>query len=162
LNTVTALFASWVITNYQGLIGQVAILAAFQSVIAGLGGNSGSQNVVMIVRSLALGKLDTKRLLRVMGKQMLVGLMQGLSVGVVVGLGVSIWQGNPYLGFVITLAMIANMIVAGLISTIVPVALTAIGKDPALASSVLVTAGTDSFGFFVFLTLASYFIKYLR
>lgn len=162
LNTLTALFASWVITNYEGLIGQVAILAAFQSVIAGLGGNSGAQNVVMIVRSLALGKLDTKKLVRIMGKQMLVGLMQGLSVGIVVGIGVSIWRGNLYLGFVITLAMIANMIVAGLISTIVPVGLTAIGKDPALASSVLVTAATDSFGFFVFLTLASYFINYLR
>ncbi len=162
LNTLTALFASWVITNYEGLIGQVAILAAFQSVIAGLGGNSGSQNVVMIVRSLALGKLETRKLLRVMGKQMLVGLMQGISVGTVVGIGVAVWQGNPYLGFVIALAMVANMVVAGLISTIVPVGLTAIGKDPALASSVLVTAGTDSFGFFVFLTLASYFINYLR
>jgi len=162
LNTLTALFASWVISNYEGLIAEVAILAAFQSVIAGLGGNSGSQNVVMIVRSLALGKLDTKRLLQVMGKQMLVGLMQGLSVGIIVGVGVSIWQGNPYLGLVITLAMIANMVVAGLISTIVPVALTAIGKDPALASSVFVTACTDSFGFFVFLALASYFINYLR
>ena len=150
LNTLTALFASWVITNYEGLIGQVAILAAFQSVIAGLGGNSGSQNVVMIVRSLALGKLDTKKLLRIMAKQMLVGLMQGLSVGIVVGISVSIWRGNVYLGFVIALAMIANMILAGLISTVVPVGLTAIGKDPALASSVLVTAATDSFGFFVF------------
>jgi magnesium transporter len=162
LNTITALFASWVITNFEGLIGQVAVLAAFQSVIAGLGGNSGSQNVVMIVRSLALGKLDTKKLLRVMVRQMLVGFMQGLSVGLVVGVGVSIWQGNPYLGIVIALAMIANMVVAGMVSTLVPVGLTAIGKDPALASSVLVTAGTDSFGFFVFLTLASYFINYLR
>ncbi len=104
----------------------------------------------MIVRSLALGKLDTKKLLRIMAKQMLVGLMQGLSVGIVVGISVSIWRGNVYLGFVIALAMVANMILAGLISTVVPVGLTAIGKDPALASSVLVTAATDSFGFFVF------------
>jgi magnesium transporter len=162
LNTITALFASWVITNYEGLIGQVAILAAFQSIIAGLGGNSGAQTVVMIVRSLALGKLDTKRMLHIMGKQMLVGLAQGLSVGLVVGIGVSLWRGNIYLGVVITLAMVANMVIAGLISTIVPVALTSVGKDPALASSVLVTAATDSFGFFVFLSLASYFLNFLR
>ena len=161
LNTLTALFASWVITNFEGLIGQVAILAAFQSVIAGIGGNSGTQTVVMIVRALALDKLDSKRLLQVMGKQVLVGLMQGLSVGIVVGVSVALWRGNFYLGVVITLAMIANMMIAGLISTLVPVGLTAIGKDPALASSVLVTAATDSFGFFIFLTLASYFIHFL-
>jgi magnesium transporter len=162
LNTITALFASWVITNFEGLIGQVAILAAFQSVIAGMGGNSGTQTVVMIVRALALDKMEPKRLLHVIGKQMLVGLMQGLSVGLVVGTSVALWRGNFYLGVVITLAMVANMVIAGLISTIVPVGLTAIGKDPALASSVLVTAATDSFGFFVFLSLAAYFINNLQ
>ena len=158
LNMLTAIFASWVVTNFQDVIAQVAVLAAFQSVIAGLGGNSGSQNVVMIVRSMALGKMDPKRIWSVLGRQVLIGMLQGLAVGSVVGIGISIWQNNFHLGLVVFLAMIANMMIAGAIGTLVPFLLKALGKDPALASTVLVTAATDSFGFFIFLTLASAFL----
>jgi magnesium transporter len=161
LNTVTALFASWVISNFQGLIGQVAILAAFQSIVAGLGGNTASQNVAMIVRALALGKMDEKKIWMIIAKQVLIGVLQGAAVGVVVGIGVGIWQANLYLGLILALAMIGNMIVAGVIGTLVPLALRSFGQDPALASSVLVTAATDSAGFFIFLSLASLFIQYL-
>lgn len=161
LNTLTALFASWVITNFETLIGEVAILAAFQSVVAGLGGNSATQNVVMIVRSMALGKLSTKQLWPILGRQVFVGFIQGLAVGTVVGIGVSIWRGNPFLGLVLGLAMIGNMVVAGIIGTLVPFGLTASGRDPALASSVLVTAATDSAGFFIFLSLATLFLSYI-
>jgi len=161
LNMVTALFASWVITNFEGLIAQVAILAAFQSVVAGLGGNTASQNVAMIVRALALGKIDPKKLWKVTIRQVLVGMLQGIAVGIVIGFGVALWQNNLYLGVILALAMVGNMIVAGIIGTLVPLGLRAIGLDPALASSVLVTAVTDSAGFFIFLSLASLFITYL-
>src|SRR3990172_269444 len=161
LNMVTALFASWVITNFEGLIAQVAILAAFQSVVAGLGGNTASQNVAMIVRALALGKIDPKKIWKVTMRQVLVGMLQGIAVGIVIGFGVALWQNNLYLGVILALAMVGNMIVAGIIGTLVPLGLRAIGLDPALASSVLVTAVTDSAGFFIFLSLASLFITYL-
>jgi len=158
LNMLTALFASWVVTNFQEVIAQVAVLAAFQSVIAGLGGNTGSQNVVMIVRAMALGKMDSKKIWQVMGRQIIIGLLQGLAVGLIAGVGIMLWQNNFHLGFVVFLAMVANMVIAGIIGTLVPFLLKALGKDPALASTVLVTAATDSFGFFIFLSLATLFL----
>ena len=162
LNMLTALFASWVITNFEAVIAQVAVLAAFQSVVAGLGGNSASQNVAMIVRAMALGKTEPKRVWRVMARQVLVGVLQGVAVGVVVGLGVAIWQHNPYLGLILGMAMVGNMVVAGAIGTLVPLSLKAFGQDPAIASSVLVTAVTDSCGFFIFLSLATWLLSYLQ
>jgi len=162
LNMITAMFASWVISNFEGLIAQVAILAAFQSIVAGLGGNTASQNVAMIVRALALGKIDPKKIWSVTIRQIFVGMLQGVAVGIVIGFGIALWQNNTYLGVIIALAMVGNMIVAGIIGTLVPLGLRAIGLDPALASSVLVTAVTDSAGFFIFLSLASAMLAYLK
>lgn len=162
LNMLTALFASWVISNFEGLIAQVAILAAFQSIVAGLGGNTASQNVAMIVRALALGKIDPKNIWRITIRQVAVGILQGIAVGVVIGFGIAWWQSNIFLGVILALAMVGNMVVAGIIGTLVPLGLRAIGLDPALASSVLVTAVTDSAGFFIFLSLASSLIVYLQ
>jgi magnesium transporter len=162
LNTATALLASWVVAQFENVISQVAILAAFITVIAGLGGNSAQQSVVMIVRSIALGKMDANKFWRILSKQIWVGLLQGLAIGIVAGIGVTIWRGNPYLGLVIMLAMVANMVIAGLFGTLVPFLITAIGQDPALASSVLVTAATDMFGFFIFLFLSTQFLALLR
>ena len=161
LNALTALFASWVITNFEGIIAKVAILAAFQSMVAGLGGNSASQNMAMIVRALALGNLDSRRTGRILSKQIILGILQGVVVGTIIGIGVGLWQQNAYLGLILGLAMLGNMIVAAVIGTVVPLGLRAMGIDPALGSSVLVTAATDSAGFFIFLTLATWFIHRL-
>lgn len=161
LNMMTAFFASWVVTNFQGTITQVAILAAFQSIIAGLGGNAGSQNVAMMVRSLALGLIDQKDVHRIIAKQIAVGLFQGISVGLVAGIGAALWQNNFHLGLIIFLAMTINMALAGIVGTLVPLTLKFFKQDPAIASSILVTAATDSFGFFIFLSLATWVIKYL-
>lgn len=161
LNTVTALFAAWVISNFESLIAQIAVLAVFQSVVAGQGGNAGSQSVAMMVRAIALGKINSRRIWRIMARALTVGLLQGIAVGLVVGIGVMLWRGNTYLGLVITLALIGNMLVAAIAGTIIPLGLDAVGLDPALASSVLVTAITDSLGFFIFLSLASIFLPHL-
>lgn len=161
LNTLTALFASWVISNFESLIAQVAVLAVFQSVVAGQGGNSASQSVAMFVRALALGKSSPHKIWSILGRQVWVGLLQGIAVGSVVGIGVTLWRGNPYLGLVLGLALIGNMIVASIAGTLIPLGLKAIGQDPALASSVLVTAVTDSLGFLIFLGLASLFMNNL-
>ena len=162
LNMLTALFASWVVSNFESLIGEIAILAAFQSVVAGLGGNSGSQNIVMVVRALALGRMDSKKIWEVLGRQVLVGLIQGVMVGAVVAGVITVVRGDYHLGLILLLAMTANMVVAAVVGTLVPLFLAKIGKDPAVASTILLTAATDSFGFFIFLTLASIFVRYFN
>lgn len=158
LNTITALFASWVISNFGDLFMQVAVLAFFQSVVAGQGGNAASQNVAMIVRALALGKIETKRIWKILLHQMWISLLQGSIIGLIVGIGVGLWQNNPYLGLVLGLALVGNLLVAGLVGTLAPLGLKFLGQDPALASTVLVTAATDSLGFLIFLSLAKIFL----
>lgn len=162
LNTVTALFASWVISNYGDLFVQVAVLAFFQSVVASQGGSAASQNVAMIVRGLALGKIETSRFWSIVLRQVAVGMMIGVLIGVIVGLGVGYWQSNPFLGLVLGLALLGNILVASLVGTLAPIVLQATGQDPALASSVLVTAMTDSLGFLIFLSLARVFLPLIQ
>lgn len=162
LNALTAFFASWVISQFESTISQVALLAVFLSVVAGLGGNSATQILAIIVRAIALGELELRDAWRTILKESLTGLMQGIAVGAVAGLGVFLWKGNPWMGLVLGLALVGNMFVAGIIGTIVPLGLKALKLDPALASSVLVTAVTDIVGFALFLTLAVYYLPYLK
>lgn len=162
LNALTAFFASWVISQYELIIAQVALLAVFLSVVAGLGGNSATQSLAIIVRAIALGELDLRDAWRTILKEAAVGLLQGISVGAVAGLGVFLWKGDPIMGLVLGLALVGNMLIAGIIGSMIPLGLKALKLDPALASSVLVTAVTDSFGFALFLTLAVKFLPYLR
>lgn len=161
LNMLTALFAAWVISNFEDIIALVAVLAVFQSVVAGLGGNAASQSVAMFVRTMAIGKVPSGRTSSLLFRQMVVGLLQGLMIGGIVGIGVTLWKGNPYLGLVIGLALVGNLILAAIIGTVTPLGLKAVGLDPAMASTVLVTAVTDSLGFFIFLSLAKLFLSEL-
>ncbi len=161
LNMLTALFAAWVISNFEDIIALVAVLAVFQSVVAGLGGNAASQSVAMFVRTMAIGKVPSGQTSSLLFRQILVGLTQGLLIGGIVGIGVTLWKGNPYLGLVIGLALVGNLILAAIIGTVTPLGLRAIGLDPAMASTVLVTAVTDSLGFFIFLSLAKIFLSEL-
>ncbi|MEA2008935.1 MAG: magnesium transporter [Chloroflexota bacterium] len=162
LNTLTSLFGAWVISNFEDLFIQVAMLAFFQSIVAAQGGNAASQNVAMIVRGLALGEVNTKKIWPVLFRQLAVSASLGLIIGGLVGAGVSVWQGNPYLGLVLGLALLGNMLVAGVVGTLAPLALQLGGQDPALASSVLVTALTDSLGFLIFLSLAKMFLPLIQ
>lgn len=158
LNSLTALFAAWVISHFENIIAQVAVLAVFQGVVAGQGGNAAMQSVAMMVRSMALGKVVPRRTRQIILREMLVGLLQGLAVGIVLGTGVAIWRGNVYLGLVLALSLVGNMLVAGVVGSSIPLLLQKIGLDPALASSIFVTAVTDSMGFFIFLSLAGHFL----
>lgn len=162
LNTLTALFGAWVISNFEDLFLQVAVLAFFQSVVAAQGGNAASQNVAMIVRSLALKKVDIKRVWPILIKQLVVGMLLGAVVGLIVGAGVGLWQNNPYLGLVLGLALLGNMLVASVVGTLAPLVLEFLDQDPAMASSVLVTALTDSIGFVIFLSLARIFLPLIQ
>ncbi len=161
LSALTALFAAWIISRFEHIIAQVAVLAVFQSLVAGLGGNAVTQNMAMVVRGLALGKIPANRAWPIIFRQAVIGLLLGIAVGGVVGLGAYFWRGNAALGLVLGLALVGNMVVAGLAGTLIPLGLRALGQDPALASAVLVTTATDSMGFLLFLSLAAAFINYL-
>ncbi len=162
LSGITALFASWVISQFESLIAQVALLAAFLSVVAGLGGNTATQTLAIIVRAIALDEIEPRDAWRTLTKEAVVGLFQGLFIGAAAAVGVYLWTGNEVLGLVLGLALVGNMILATVIGTLVPLILKWLGADPALASTVLVTAVTDSVGFALFLGLASVFINYMR
>jgi magnesium transporter len=162
LNSITAIFAAWVISQFGELFVKVAVLAFFQSVVAGLGGSAASQNVAMVVRALALGKISSQQAWSVLRKQFVVGFLQGVVIGIFVGVGVGLWQQNPYIGLVLGLALVGNLIVADMVGTLIPLALRSLGQDPALASSVLVTATTDAMGFLIFLSLASIFLPLIE
>ncbi len=162
LSGITALFASWVISQFESLIAQVALLAAFLSVVAGLGGNTATQTLAIIVRAIALDEIEPRDVWRTLTKEAAVGLLEGLFIGAAAAVGVYLWTGNEILGLVLGLALVGNMILATVIGTLVPLILKWLGADPALASTVLVTAVTDSVGFALFLGLASVFINYMR
>lgn len=161
VNLITAFIASYVVGMFESTIGQVVTLATFLPIVAGLGGNSGQQTLAVMIRGLALGEIDFKNSREILAKELVIGLTNGATVGILCGLVAFVWHGNPYLGLVIFLAMIANMIMGAMVGSLIPLGLKAIGVDPALASSIFLTATTDTFGFFAFLTLASMFLRYL-
>lgn len=161
VNLATALLGSMVISMYEDTISQVVAIAAIMPIVAALGGNSGSQSLSVVIRGIALGELDIKKDWRLLFKQIILGLINGVAVGVVAGAIMYFIYGNPYLSFIVVLAMIGNMIVGSFFGFLIPVLLKRIGVDPALASSIFVTAITDVCGFFIFLNLAKMFLPYL-
>lgn len=161
VNLVTAILAAFVVRQFQATIDQVVALAAFMTIVASMGGNAATQTLTVIVRGIALGELTWSNSRRVLGKEALVAIGNGLIIGIV-GAGVAWWVvGNPYFGGILALAMVINLLVAAVASTIIPIALRALKIDPALASSVFITTLTDVFGFFAFLGLATVFLEYL-
>ncbi|HAJ34967.1 MAG TPA: magnesium transporter [Chloroflexi bacterium] len=161
VNLATAFLASSVVTLFEGTIAQAAVLAAFMPIVAGQGGNAGTQTMTIIVRSLALKEIAPRDTFWALWHEARVGIINGVSVGILVALIAGVWQGNPYLGLVIGLAMLGNLIIAALAGVFVPMMLKLVRVDPALASSIFVTTFTDVFGFLLFLGLATYFLQYL-
>jgi magnesium transporter len=162
INLATAFLASAVVSLFENTIAQAAILAAFMPVVAGQGGNAGTQTLTIVVRSLALGELDMGDLFKALWHEIKVGIVHGVSLGLLVGAVAWLWQGNAMLGLVIGVAMLGNLIVAALSGVLVPMLLKAVKIDPALASAVFVTTATDVMGFFFFLGFASLVISALR
>lgn len=155
LNLLTAFGASMVVVFFEDSIAKVVALATFMPVVAGLGGNSGAQALTVVVRSLAMGEIDMASALKVVGRQFLIGVLVGAVAGVVTTVVVWLWKGNPYLGLVLFLAMLANIAVGAFVGATIPLLLRLFKLDPALGSSIIVTAITDSFGFLAFLGLAT-------
>jgi magnesium transporter len=124
-------------------------------IVASMGGNAGTQSLTVAVRAIATRDLTGSNVWRVIRREALVGLVNGMIFAVVMGIVSAVWFGIPMLGVVIAVAMVINMVVAGLAGTMVPVMLERVGVDPALASGAFVTTVTDVIGFFAFLGLAS-------
>ena len=158
INLVTAFVASRVIGLFEGSIEKLVALATLMPIVAGIGGNSGNQTITMIVRALALGQLSTDRARRLYRKEMGVSLINGLVWGGLLGVLAWVLYGSPALGLVMTSAMTLNLLLAATVGVAIPVTLASLGRDPAVGSSVMITAVTDSGGFFIFLGLATLFL----
>lgn len=158
INLVTAFIASRVIGLFEGSIERIVALAALMPIVAGIGGNSGNQTTTMIVRGLALGQVSSHNARSLLLKELGVSLMNGMIWGGVLGLIAYGLYNNAALGLVMTGAMILNLLLAAIMGVMIPLVMTKLGRDPAVGSSVLITAMTDSGGFFIFLGLATIFL----
>ncbi len=158
VNLMTAIAASIVIGFFEATIEQIVALAVLMPIVASMGGNAGTQTLTVAVRALAMKDLTEANTGRFVGKELAIGIANGLLFAVLTGLVAWLWFSSPAIGAVIAAAMIVNMIVAGVSGTLIPIGLVRMGVDPALASGVFVTTVTDVVGFFAFLGLAAVFL----
>ena len=158
INLMTAFIASRVISLFEGSIERLVALAALMPIVAGIGGNSGNQTITMIVRALALNQISADSARRLWRKELTVSLLNGLVWGGVIGVVAWLLYDSASLGLVMTAAMTLNLLLAAFAGVGIPMIMTRFGRDPALGSSVLITAMTDSGGFFIFLGLATIFL----
>ncbi len=154
-NLLTATLASSVIAMFEGTISKMVALATLMPIVAGLGGNAGTQTLAVTVRALATNQLTASNAWRAVRREMSIALLNGCTVAVVIGIVVSLIFGNVTLGLVIAMAMMTNILIAGMAGVFVPLTLERFKADPAIASSIFVTMTTDSMGFLVFLGLAT-------
>jgi magnesium transporter len=158
VNLVTAFIASRVIGVFEHSIAQLVALAALMPIVAGIGGNSGNQTITMIVRALALGQIQKSYWMKLFNKELSVALLNGVVWGTLLGAIAYAFYGSVALGGVMALAMLLNLLLAAFMGVAIPWVRERLGKDPAAGSSVLITAVTDSGGFFIFLGLATLFL----
>jgi magnesium transporter len=158
INLVTAFIASRVIGLFEGTIERLVALATLMPIVAGIGGNSGNQTITMIVRALALGQVQDGSARQLLWKELGVAVVNGLLWGSVIGL-IAWWlYDNVALGLVMVAAMTLNLLLAAVMGVAIPLLMHKLGRDPAVGSSVMITAITDSGGFFIFLGLATLFL----
>ena len=155
VNLVTAFIASRVIGIFEGSIQRLVALAALMPIVAGIGGNSGNQTITMIVRAMALGQVSREQSRQLIRKELAVSLLNGVIWGGVMGIVSVMLYRQVSLGLVMVLAMTLNLLLAALMGVLIPMTMVKLGRDPAVGSSVMITAVTDSGGFFIFLGLAT-------
>jgi magnesium transporter len=158
VNLITAVLASIVIGLFEGTIDQIVALAILMPIVASMGGNAGTQTMTVAVRALAMKELTPTNSLRLIGKELLVGGINGILFAIIIGFVAWFWFKSPFLGAVIAAAMVVNMIVAAVAGTTIPLMLERTGIDPAIASGVFLTTVTDVVGFAAFLGLAAIFL----
>lgn len=161
INLVTALIAASVVAIFEPTIARFSFLAVFLPVVAGMGGNCGTQTLTVIIRGLALGELTWANSRAALAKEAMVGITNGFVLGIVAGFAAYLWKSNAILGLVLAGAMIINMFVAGVTGSVIPLLLKKINVDPAIASGIILTTFTDVTGFLSFLGLASILLHYI-
>lgn len=161
INLLTAFLAALTVKAFEGTIAKVVALSSTMSMVTGMGGNAGTQTVSIIIRNIAMGNIELKDALPQLKKEILLGLVNGLVIGIITGIVVGMIYHSVYLGIIILLAMVGNLIVSGIFGLLVPLVLQKLKVDPALSSSIFLTTATDVLGFFIFLSLANLFISYL-
>jgi magnesium transporter len=161
VNILLNVIAASVIVLYEDTLAQVIALAVFLPIISDMSGCSGNQAVAVSLRELSLGLVRPKEIRRVLSKEILVGVLNGMALGSLLGLVAWLWKGNPYLGLVVGFALMLKTVVAVSIGGTVPLALKRIGFDPALASGPILTTVTDMCGFFFALGSATVFLQFL-
>ncbi len=158
INLLTAVLASIVISFFDATIQEIVALAVLMPIVASMGGNAGTQALTVAVRALATNRISSTNTWRVIWKETLVGTINGIMFALIIGILAALWFLSPILGFVIAMAMIINLIVAGLFGAGIPLMLDRMGSDPAVSSTVLLTTVTDVIGFLSFLGLAAIFM----
>ena len=158
VNLLTAALAGGVVYTFQATIERTLALAVWMPIIAGMGGNAGTQALAVTVRRLALGLIPVDVFRKVVGKEMLVGVINGIVIGTAVGIVAALMGEGLRLGVVVFLAMVGNLVVAGFAGAFIPLVLERMGIDPAVASSIFVTTFTDVCGFILLLGLAGWLL----
>jgi len=158
INLITAFLAAFVVSMFENTLSQIVLLAAFMPIVAGMGGNAGTQTTAILIRSLALKKIDSKEIKSILGNEMFAGLINGTIVGIIVTLIAYLFNQNLLFGLIAGVSVITNIIIASIFGTLIPLTLKSFGFDPASSSSVFVTTSTDVLGFLIFLGLATIFL----
>ena len=154
INLATVFLAGAVVSMFEGLIARFAVLAVFLPIVAGQGGNAGTQTLSVVLRGMIMREIEPKSAMKLIITELWVGLVNGAVTGLVTGLVVWLWKGNPYLGLVVAAAMVINLIAAGLSGALIPLTMKKLGFDPAHSSGIIITTVTDVVGFFAFLSMA--------
>lgn len=160
INLITAFLASWVVSQFTATIDQIVALAVLMPIVAGMGGNAGTQTLAIAVRALATRELSSSNAWRIIGKESLVGLLNGIAFAIITGFAAGLWFHDAMIGVVIGMAMIINLVAAGFFGIAIPLVLNRTGSDPAVSSTVFLTTVTDIVGFVAFLGLATFFLMH--
>lgn len=158
VNLFTAVLAAGTVSMFESTISKVVALATVMPIVTGMGGNAGTQSLTIVVRGISLGELTKENAVRILMKEIGVGILSGIVIGSVVAIGAMWMESNPIFGLVTGIAMFLNMILANFAGYFIPVILEKFHVDPALASGVFVTTVTDVMGFFLFLGMATLFL----
>ena len=154
INLATAFLAGSVVSLFEDFIARVAVLAVFLPIIAGQGGNAGTQTLVVVLRGMLMREIAPQNAWQLVRTEVFVGFMNGAAIGFITAAAAWLWKGNAWLGLVVGVAMVLNMVAAGLAGALIPVTMKRLGFDPAHSSGIFLTTVTDVVGFFVFLSTA--------
>jgi len=158
INLATAFLAASVVSLFQKTISAYVLLAVYMPIVAGMGGNAGTQTLAVMVRGLALKEIEPKRVQKVIINEMVAGGINGIINGGLVALVATLWNKSPMLGLIVAIAMIVNLVIAGFFGALIPLIMKKMGKDPASSATIFITTATDVCGFFAFLGLANLFL----